>query len=64
MKKRYWEAPHVKGHPFVLVIADFHAPGSMIWSHTAIPIYLYGTSAVVTMDADGRRTGVEKSVTG
>ncbi|WBO22511.1 hypothetical protein [Sphingomonas abietis] len=25
MKKRYWEAPHVAGHPFVLALADFHA---------------------------------------
>lgn len=64
MKKRYWEAPHVRGHPFVLAIADFHAPGSMVWSHTAIPIYLYGTSATVTTDNDGRRAGIEKSVSG
>ena len=61
MKKRYWEAPHVAGHPFVLAIADFHAPGSMVWSHTAIPIYLYGIGASVTTDADGRRSAVEKT---
>lgn len=62
MKKRYWEAPHVSGYPFVLAIADFHAPGSMVWSHTAIPIYLYGASAAVSVDADGNRYGVEKTV--
>jgi hypothetical protein len=62
MKKRYWQAPHVTGHPFVLAIADFHAPGSMVWSHTAIPIYLYGASAAVGVDAEGNRYGVEKTV--
>ena len=62
MKKRYWEAPHVAGHPFVLAIADFHAPGSMVWSHTAVPIYLYGVGASVTTDADGKRAAVEKAI--
>lgn len=43
-KKAYWEQEHVKGHPFAIAIADFHAPGSMTWSHIALPIYLYGVS--------------------
>lgn len=63
MKKKYWEMPHVAGHPFILAIADFHAPASMVWSHTAVPIYLFGTSAEVTTDDAGRRVGVPKSVT-
>jgi hypothetical protein len=63
MKKRYWEMPHVAGHPFVLAIADFHAPASMVWSHTAVPIYLFGTSAELKIDSAGRRVGVPKPVT-
>ena len=43
-KKAYWEKKPVKGHPFAIAIADFHAPGSMTWSHIALPIYLYGVS--------------------
>jgi len=40
--KRYWELPHVQGKPLVLAIQDFHAPGAMTWSNTALREYLYG----------------------
>lgn len=40
--KKYWEKENVRGHPLVLAIQDFHAPGSMLMSRTALPIYLYG----------------------
>ncbi|MBL6612403.1 MAG: hypothetical protein ISS15_21115 [Alphaproteobacteria bacterium] len=42
VKKAYWDLPNVKGHPFVIAIADFHAPASMVWSQSALQIYLYG----------------------
>lgn len=42
LNKRYWELPHVAGHPLVLAIQDFHAPHSMVWSNTALVEYLYG----------------------
>jgi len=60
LKKRYWEQPHVAGHPLVLAIADFHAPASMRWSHNALPFYLYGVGVNITIDADGRVSGKEK----
>ncbi|ARU15072.1 MAG: hypothetical protein CMH92_13810 [Oceanicaulis sp.] len=60
--KRYWELDHVKGKPFVLAIADFHAQASMTWSHTALPIYLYGRSAAVSTGPDGREYGEEKRI--
>lgn len=60
--KRYWELAHVKGKPFVLAIADFHAPDSMTWSHTALPVYLYGRSAAVSAGPDGRVRGEEKRI--
>lgn len=34
----------------------------MVWSRTAIPIYLYGVGASVGVDAGGKRFGVEKTV--
>jgi hypothetical protein len=40
--KRYWDLPHVKGEPLLLAIQDFHAPGAMTWSQTALREYLYG----------------------
>lgn len=57
--KRYWERPHVDGHPLILAIADFHAPASMRWSHTALPYYLYGFGVEIGVDAHGRRFGIE-----
>jgi hypothetical protein len=42
MKKRYWEQEHVRGHPLILAIEDFHEPGSMVWTGSALELYLYG----------------------
>jgi hypothetical protein len=56
LKKRDWEKPHVAGHPFVLALADFHAPGSMRWSQEALNQYLYGLKSILTPDANNRLT--------
>lgn len=42
--KKYWEMPNVQGRPLLFAIQDFHAPTSMVWSSTSLPIYLYGMS--------------------
>lgn len=42
LQKRYWELPHVQGHPLIFAIADFHDDQSMLWSSTALINYLYG----------------------
>lgn len=42
LEKKYWERANVVGRPFIFAIQDFHAPGSMTISRTALPIYLYG----------------------
>lgn len=42
LKKKYWEREHVQGRPLMFAIQDFHAPGSMAISSSALPIYLYG----------------------
>jgi hypothetical protein len=44
----------VTGKPFALALADFHAPGSMIWSREALPGYLYGVFAYAETRPDGR----------
>jgi len=64
MSKRYWDQPHVKGHPLVFAIADFHDSASMTWSHSALPIYLYGRSAELVTGPDGEPVGVEKFLSG
>ncbi|MFQ5903792.1 MAG: hypothetical protein ACE5JO_08885 [Candidatus Binatia bacterium] len=42
LQKRYWELDHVAGNPLIFAIADFHEPGSMVWSQSGLPTYLYG----------------------
>jgi hypothetical protein len=42
LKKRYWEQEHVRGQPFILAIEDFQEPGSMVWTGSALELYLYG----------------------
>lgn len=64
MGKRYWDKEHVKDHPFVLAIADFHDAFSMTWSHGALAIYLYGRSAEMVTGPDGQPVGVEKVLVG
>ena len=58
--KAYWEKAPVKGHPFAIAVADFHAPGSMTWSHTALSIYLYGVSVMRKTGEDGQEMAAPK----
>lgn len=50
----YWELDHVKGHPLVFALADFHEPQSMIWSFPAVLKYLYGVNHEFSHDATGK----------
>ena len=50
---RYWELPHVAGHPLVLAVQDFHAPHAMVWSNTALVEYLYAIRQTERPTADG-----------
>lgn len=59
LSKRYWEKAHVADHPLIFAVADFHAPASMRWSHTALPFYLYGFGIETGVQPDGRPFGVE-----
>ncbi|MBG1233962.1 hypothetical protein [Aestuariivirga litoralis] len=47
LERNYDQMDHVKGKPFVLAIADFHAGGSMIWSREGLTGYLLGAGATV-----------------
>jgi len=57
--KAYWELPATEGAPFVIAVADFHVaasrrePGSMVYSQSGLPIYLYGTEYSAEHDAKG-----------
>lgn len=54
LNKRYWELPHVAGKPLVFAIADFHEPGSMMWSSSALFQYLYGVRHEISYDSNGQ----------
>ncbi|WP_217194222.1 hypothetical protein [Pectobacterium carotovorum] len=51
LKRNYHELEHVRGKPFLIALADFHAPSSMTWSREALICYLYGIYPVVETDA-------------
>ena len=40
--RAYDKLPHVVGKPFMIAIADFQAPSSMIWSREGLIGYLFG----------------------
>ena len=52
--RRYDRFPHVADHPFMIAVADFQAPGSMIWSREGLIGYLYGEGAQ-EVESEGRK---------
>lgn len=61
MARGYERMPHVTGKPFVLALADFQAPASMLWSREALVCYLIGIFAKV-VEQDGKRIAVGEKV--
>ncbi|MCM1570149.1 MAG: hypothetical protein NC081_12010 [Roseburia sp.] len=51
--KHYWEHEHTQNKPFVIAIADFHEPFSMIWSQNSLTTYLYGRRYSCSYDREG-----------
>ena len=47
LQKKYWLKEHVKEHPFILAIHDYHNENAMTWSRTALSEYLYGVRVYV-----------------
>lgn len=50
----YWDLEHVKGHPLVFAIADFHEDQSMTWTSPALLEYLYGVTHEFLYDENGQ----------
>lgn len=61
LQRCYNRLPHVEHKPFVIALADFHAPSSMVWSREALISYLYGMFAEI-LEVDGRRIASATSV--
>ncbi|MDA3924747.1 MAG: hypothetical protein PF904_08630, partial [Kiritimatiellae bacterium] len=62
LKKRYWEKEHVKGHPLIFAIQDFHQETSMLWSRTALTDYLYGVRHKWEKDSSGNLTIISEKI--
>ena len=60
LQRGYDQMAHVKGKPFMLAVADFHAPASMLWSREGLIGYLYGEGAE-TVEESGRPVSGEPS---
>lgn len=52
--KPYWGLEHVKGHPLVFAVADFHEDQSMTWTSPALLEYLYGVTHDFSFDKAGQ----------
>lgn len=52
--KEYWAREHVRGLPFALAVQDFSARGSMIFTRSALQVYLYGYEHDWTRDDAGQ----------
>lgn len=42
LKKEYWKRRNVSGKPLLFAIQDFAELGSMVFTRSALPVYLYG----------------------
>jgi hypothetical protein len=62
LQKKYHEMDHVADDPFMIAIADFHAPASMVWSREALIGYLYGSGAHAR-DINGKQMAVPLTAT-
>lgn len=51
---KYWDLEHVKGHPLVFAVADFHEDQSMTWTSPALLEYLYGVTHEFIFDEAGQ----------
>lgn len=60
--RSYHQLPHVAGKPFIIAIADFQAPASMIWSREGLIGYLYGKGARV-IEIDGKSHAIPFTAT-
>jgi hypothetical protein len=60
--KEYWNAPDVQAHRFLIALADFHAPASMTWSHTALSFYLYGVGVELREEHPNYKKTIEKQL--
>jgi hypothetical protein len=61
--RRYWDLPHVNGHPLVIAMADFHHKSLYRPSSAYLTKYLFGKEAQTTIESSGLVTHKLRDVT-
>lgn len=62
LQQHYWLEPHVAGRPLVIAIEDFHEPGSLSTSSSALSRYLFGSEQHWYHDEEGKLVISEHAV--
>jgi len=62
LRKKYWELPTAEGKPLLFAIQDFSGPASMVFSRSALPLYLYGYEYEWKHDSGGHLVVVPKKI--
>jgi len=62
IQKNYHRLPHVQGKPLLFAIHDFHMPGAMTWSSTALVDYLYGIRHYLKIDENGAKVPIAEKI--
>lgn len=62
LAKNYWEKPGAKDKPLLFAIQDFSAPGSMLFTRSALHLYLYGYDHDWRHDNKGRLTITPRAI--
>lgn len=53
LKKKYWELPHVAGHPLIIAIESFHEAGSLSLTSSSLASFLFGINQRWYYDDNG-----------
>jgi hypothetical protein len=62
LAKEYWKKDHAKGIPFAIAIEDFSSKGSMVFTRSALQVYLYGWDYDLAPGKDGKPTVTPRKV--
>ena len=63
LQKRYWTKQHVRNVPLIFAVQDFSTPGSMIFTGSALELYLYGYDHDASRNDEGQLVVTPRRVT-
>lgn len=63
LAKKYWEQPSAEGKPLLFAIQDFSDQASMVFTRSALHVYLYGCDHDWEHDSEGRLIITPRNIT-